>query len=41
MKTNIPKELQEKLDRAQLEHENGQCISFDTAEEAIKWIEEL
>lgn len=37
----ITKELQEMLDRAQLEYENGQCISFDTAEEAIKWIDEL
>lgn len=37
----ITRDLQEMLDRAQLEHENGQCISFDTAEEAIKWIEEL
>lgn len=37
----ITKDLQEMLDHAQLEHENGQCISLDTAEEAIKWIEEL
>lgn len=37
----IAKELQEMLDRAQFEHENGQCISFDSAEEAIKWIELL
>lgn len=41
MEINNPNELQEKLDHAQLEYENGQCISFDTAEEAIKWIEFL
>lgn len=41
METNITKELHDKLDCAQLEHENGQCISFDTAEETNKWIEEL
>lgn len=41
METDTPKELQEKLDRAQHEYENGQCISFDTAVDAIKWIEEL
>ena len=37
----ITPDLQAKLDKAREEHKNGETLCFDTAQEAIAWMEAL
>lgn len=42
MKENvITPDLQAKLDKAREEHKNGETLCFDTAQDAIAWMETL
>lgn len=42
MKENvITPDLQAKLDKAREEHKNGETLCFDTAQDAIAWMEAL
>ncbi len=37
----VTPELQAKIEKGRQEHINGETLCFDTAEEAIKWMESL
>ena len=37
----ITPDLQAKLDKAREEHKNGETLCFDTAQDAITWMENL
>ena len=37
----ITPDLQAKLDKAREEHKNGETLCFDTAQDAIAWMEAL